>query len=287
MHSIGSLSIAELQQGDFYQGEFSTQELSTFLEMIHQKGAVRCLFFGIILIRKGKSTLSIDGHLLELRPGTGVFIKYHQVLSTEQQAIEGEVVLFTRAFYNLVYTANSRIQSDTAFGMIPSRVDFKKNESAELFSYLELLKKEAYREATLSREILCLHLKTLVLNLVRKSGDLSAVALKTSRKAGYVEEFKTRVGRGFKEWKRTSDYAQFMGLSPNYLNAVIKERLGSSAESYIQRRVVLEAERLLLNTDLSVSEIAYELGFTDKSHFGKYFKKVRGTTPNQFRLRGH
>jgi AraC-like DNA-binding protein len=56
-----------------------------------------------------------------------------------------------------------------------------------------------------------------------------------------------------------------------------------SAEQFIRERVVLEAERLLLNTPLSVTEIAYELGFSDKSHFGKYFRKTTGESPARFR----
>ncbi|QMS98889.1 AraC family transcriptional regulator [Marnyiella aurantia] len=39
----------------------------------------------------------------------------------------------------------------------------------------------------------------------------------------------------------------------------------------------------MLNTNLSVTEIAFDLGFTDKSHFGKYFRKTTGESPNRFR----
>jgi len=45
----------------------------------------------------------------------------------------------------------------------------------------------------------------------------------------------------------------------------------------------MSSDSWLLNTHLSVTEISYELGFSHKSHFGKYFRKIAGETPNRFR----
>ncbi|MFY7814146.1 MAG: helix-turn-helix domain-containing protein, partial [Chryseobacterium taeanense] len=89
----------------------------------------------------------------------------------------------------------------------------------------------------------------------------------------------------YKQFKTTAPYADMLNLSPNYLNTLIKEQLALSAGRFIKNRVILEAERLLLHTTLSVTEISYELGFTDNSHFGKYFKSVKNTSPNAYRNR--
>ena len=139
------------------------------------------------------------------------------------------------------------------------------------------------KQTILSKEIICLLLKASMLKYIRKTDHTEYIDFKTNRKSLYIEDFRNLVEIHFKELKRTSDYSQKLTISANYLNALIKEKLDLSAENYIQNRVILEAERLLLNTHLSVTEISFELGFSDKSHFGKYFKKVTNESPNQFR----
>ena len=79
------------------------------------------------------------------------------------------------------------------------------------------------------------------------------------------------------------EYAAQLSVTPNYLNAVVKEYLGKPAGNVIKNRIVLEAKRLLSHTTLSVRQISLELGFSDNSHFGKYFKNSTGQTPETFR----
>jgi AraC family transcriptional activator of pobA len=80
------------------------------------------------------------------------------------------------------------------------------------------------------------------------------------------------------------EYAELLYVTPNHLNAICKELLGKSAGGMIRDRVVLEAKRLMINLDLSISEIAYELNFRDNSYFSKFFKKYTGITPEEFRI---
>ena len=60
--------------------------------------------------------------------------------------------------------------------------------------------------------------------------------------------------------------------------------LGRSAGDLIRERVVLEAKRLLINSDLLVSQIADLLNFDDNAYFSRYFRKYTGHTPESFRV---
>jgi len=51
----------------------------------------------------------------------------------------------------------------------------------------------------------------------------------------------------------------------------------------IRNRILLEAKRLLVNQDMSITEISNELNFNDNSYFTKFFKKQTGITPEEFR----
>ena len=74
-------------------------------------------------------------------------------------------------------------------------------------------------------------------------------------------------------------------ITPNHLNALCKEHWGMQAGEVIRNRIILEAKRLLVNQQTSISEIAYTLNFKDNSYFSKFFKKSVGITPEEFRKR--
>jgi AraC-like DNA-binding protein len=69
----------------------------------------------------------------------------------------------------------------------------------------------------------------------------------------------------------------------NHLNKVLKETTGNTTTELISKRVVEEAKILLKQTDWSISEIAYTLGFDEVAHFSNYFKKQTAAAPLTFR----
>ena len=78
-------------------------------------------------------------------------------------------------------------------------------------------------------------------------------------------------------------FADKVCLSPNYFGDLIKKETGKSAQEYIQHRLIDLAKEMILGTDKTVSQIAYELGFQYSQHFSRMFKKNVGCTPNKYR----
>jgi AraC-like DNA-binding protein len=83
--------------------------------------------------------------------------------------------------------------------------------------------------------------------------------------------------------KTANDYALQLGIHPNHLNRAVKETTGKTLTAHISDRVVREAKALLANTDWSVSQIAYALGFENPPYFNNFFKKQTRFTPNSMR----
>lgn len=79
--------------------------------------------------------------------------------------------------------------------------------------------------------------------------------------------------------------ADRMHLHPHYLSDIIKQKTGRTATQLIRERTAYEAQRLLLHTSKSISEIAYHLRFEDNSNFTKFFKSQLQVTPKEFRER--
>ena len=77
--------------------------------------------------------------------------------------------------------------------------------------------------------------------------------------------------------------ADKLSLSANYLGDLIKKESGKSPQEHIQLKVINIAKEKIFDTSLSVSEIAYELGFKYPQHFTRMFKKSTGVSPNEFR----
>ena len=78
-------------------------------------------------------------------------------------------------------------------------------------------------------------------------------------------------------------FAEQLHLSPNYFGDLIKKQTGSSAKFHIQEYIIQLAKAKTYNTEKSVSEIAYELGFKYTQHFSRLFKEKVGHTPLEFR----
>jgi AraC family transcriptional activator of pobA len=80
-----------------------------------------------------------------------------------------------------------------------------------------------------------------------------------------------------------SYFAEQLSVHPNYLNAAVKRVTGNNALYFIQERIINFAKTYLLQSQLSIKEIAYTLLFNEPTHFGSFFKKYTGLTPAQFR----
>ncbi|MBI3883401.1 MAG: helix-turn-helix transcriptional regulator, partial [Sphingobacteriales bacterium] len=98
-----------------------------------------------------------------------------------------------------------------------------------------------------------------------------------------LRSFKKLIDENYKEKKLTKEYAELLYITPNHLNALCKDVTGQSAGEIIRDRVLLEAKRLLVNSNSNISEIANELNFVDNSYFTKFFKKYEGITPETFK----
>lgn len=107
---------------------------------------------------------------------------------------------------------------------------------------------------------------------------------KVNKNEQYVSQILTFVDQHFNEEISYDDLGKVTHLSKSHLMKVFKESLGISISEYINRRRVYEAKRMLLSTnEVSITEIAYQVGFKQLSHFSASFKKITGHSPEKFR----
>jgi AraC family transcriptional activator of pobA len=98
-----------------------------------------------------------------------------------------------------------------------------------------------------------------------------------------VEALRKLVDEHFRSERQLGFYAAKLAMTPDRLNDHVKRAAGVTAGHLIRQRVLTEAKRQLVFTTEPIQEIAYELAFSDHSHFTRFFRKQTGMTPQAFR----
>ena len=100
------------------------------------------------------------------------------------------------------------------------------------------------------------------------------------------EKFLNLVQSHYKEQRGLEFYADKLCVTSKHLSKVIKASSGKPANDWIDDHVTLEAKALLKSTNMTVEQISEELNFPSQSFFGKYFKRVTGISPREYKVKG-
>ncbi|WP_160724977.1 AraC family transcriptional regulator [Bacillus sp. USDA818B3_A] len=82
-----------------------------------------------------------------------------------------------------------------------------------------------------------------------------------------------------------NEMAEYFHFHPSYLSSLVKKEFGKNLKDLLTDVRMSEASKLLKNTDMTIENIVYELGYTNLSYFYKVFKKTYGMTPNQYKIK--
>ena len=107
-----------------------------------------------------------------------------------------------------------------------------------------------------------------------------------TRQEDIVVRFSELLAKHCSQHRNIEFYADAMNLSVKYISNVIKESTGKTAGKLIEEYVMIEAQSLLATTNLTISQVSDRLHFPDSSTFGKYFKRLTGMSPKEFRSQG-
>lgn len=129
----------------------------------------------------------------------------------------------------------------------------------------------------------------LLLNYCIRFYDRQFITRDTAHK-GILEKFEALLNAYFESGTAESEGLPSVGwcatklhLSPNYFGDLIRKETGSSAQEYIQNKLIDLAKEKVFDADKSISQVAYELGFKYPQHFTRLFKQKTGLTPLEFR----
>ncbi|HEY4459674.1 MAG TPA: AraC family transcriptional regulator [Pseudonocardiaceae bacterium] len=232
-------------------------------------------FHKLIAVRSGTLRCSLDftGHTLG--PGDWLWVRPGQVhrYDSDLAEVHGRVVLFVSGFLD---GGTAELAGVDRSGRQPA------TGSSDVWPVIDLLDR-AYvewgeRPTELQVELLRHLMAVLVLRLAATS---ETDQLPLGGEA--FPRFQAAVERDFAHRHQVADYAAALGYSVRTLTRSCQAAVGCGAKRFIDDRVLLEAKRLLIHTDLAAAMIGQRVGFPDATAFTKFFRQHAGQTPTEFR----
>lgn len=273
--------IAELDQGIFVR-RMSSEDFRSyehFEEFDNIKQPHRDEYHLFFLQEKGTTTIEIDFHKHTINPSSIVFIHQNQVHRT--LALKNAVVSIWAIKNENLSSEYLKLLEDIS----PVQPLLLKQEVFSLISEAVSLciKLSERKSEKLYYSLLTGSCNTLIGLAISQYLVQSKPIEKLSRFEIVTKAFKELLERNFVTAKRPAEYAQQLNISSPYLNECVKNTTGYSVSYHIQQRIILEAKRLLFHSDVSVKEIATELGYDDYPYFSRLFSKVTGMSALTFR----
>ncbi|MFE5038886.1 helix-turn-helix domain-containing protein [Streptomyces sp. NPDC056683] len=241
----------------------------------------RAAFHEVLTVRTGSLRYSLDFTEHQLHEGHWLWARPRQIhqYRSDLTAAEGVVILFQPGFLGAATAQAADADRPPPRGLLVP--DFAAHD--RLQRVLALLESE-YRELAglpldVHIQVLGHLLATLVLHLAHLQGSQGGGQLGND----VFRRFRDAVERDYARSHRVEDYARELRYSARTLTRATRAATGSGAKRFIDDRVLLEAKRLLVHTDLSAAAIGERLGFPGSTVFTKFFRQRVGRTPTAFR----
>lgn len=243
-------------------------------------------FFEIMIFTEANGSVFLDSQSIELADNTFLFISPFQKRSwdVDPKRTKGYFLIFEKDFlaeffadklfvYRLQYFYNTKVR--TVFSSKSLLDSFRGNFFDEIRNEIVNYQKD-------STHLLRSMLYYLLIKMNREFCKQHHLEKDTQlNNNAYL--FKEALEKNIRSKHRTQDYADLLKISRISLNTATKRQFGITATEMIKDRLLMEIKSELLYTANSISEVAYELNFSEPNNLIRFFKSKTGSTPNAFR----
>jgi AraC-like DNA-binding protein len=242
-------------------------------------------FYQIVLFTRGGGRHSIDFQQYEVLPHHVYYMAPGQIHTWDFDAqTEGYIVNFNESFFTAICHNPNFVRDFPLFNNISSlpvnTLDMSCCSEVEQ-TFAQMLE-EFEKGGDYQMDILRGMLLVVLVRLSRVAPSTFKPGI-SKHAMMLMRQFEKLIESNYRDKRLPKAYAEMLFVTPNHLNALTNEIIGKSAGELIRDRVLLEAKRLLVNSDMMVSQIADTLNFEDNAYFTRFFKKYTGATPEVFR----
>ena len=242
-------------------------------------------FFVIVIITHGKGKHSINYKDYDYKKGTVFTLRKNNIHKFYKTNAQGKFLVFTE---NFVIRYADKIETLKLFQLfnemlVSPKLQLNNSDFAEIISLVHQIEKE-YLQVRDDHSIEIIRNLTQV--IIHKLFRIKSKNKEILRDKKYQSKFITLqklIEKHCFESKKVAYYAKKMSVTSKTLNNITQNTIDKSAKSFIDEVLILQIKRLIINSDLSFTEIAYQAGFDDSTNFFKYFRKKTGRSPKQFK----
>lgn len=283
---------AEIQKYNFKEGLSHEFEIINFSTLYTRSSAYmikphRLDFYAILWFQEGTPTHFVDFNPIKIKPNTLLFINKNSVHRFDNIAnCSGKVLLFTDNFFCKTDADVRSLRSNILFNDLISISQINISGATSIFTVIfQQLEIELENvKDTYQSDILRNLLKNLLLYAERERRKQDFVELKKDENLDHALRFKDLLDKNFINHKKVQFYCEQMNLTSKKLNQATSKIFGKTPKEIITDRVLLASKRLIANTNESIKEISFSLGFEEPTNFIKYFKRHTRKTPYEFRV---
>ncbi|MCZ2085594.1 MAG: helix-turn-helix transcriptional regulator [Flavobacteriales bacterium] len=243
-------------------------------------------FYTINLKKNFDGKIKYGQQYYDFDDGTMTFIAPKQTLSLEansSQKVEGWILVFHPDFLQS-YPLAKRIKEYGFFSYATNEaLHLSDQEEVVIYGIMQNLQQEIERMIdNFTQDVVISHID-LLLNYCNRFYNRQFITRKKVSN-DLLTKFEEHLENYAQDEKPTVQYfAKKLSVSPHYLNDMLKNSTGQTTQQHIQNKLIEKAKELLSTTTLSVSEIAYQLGFEYPQSFNKLFKNKTEMSPLEFR----
>lgn len=287
MNEVLVLNI-QLFQSKSENTDFYFSSLKDHLRTSHKyiEKAHRHDFYVTVFFTEGTGIHEIDFTKYEIQPGCIFFLSPGQVHSWKLlNDIDGYIFFHSQSFYEQHYISE-KLKNFPFFSSIQftRKLNLNCEQKDKMFSFFLQLNIENSTSNLYKSSFICSVISLIYVTSVRLyAGEISLVS--NLKKPSYIKHFQIfeeLIEIHFLKEKSVQKYAEMMQISSKHLNRITQTVVHKTASDLILDRVILEAKRMLIYLDESLSDIAFTLGYEEYSYFVRTFKKSSGLTPTQF-----
>lgn len=248
-------------------------------------------FYQVIWFKRGIGTHFVDFKGYKAGKNVIFFITKNQVhYFDDNTRYEGVLIHFNDAFLMQKERGTDFFLKCNLFNN-PYQQPFcciGEDMSSVLDGYILQIKKELEHNDVFGKEALLRNcLESFLIQVQREKNELhrdhNDTPFALDEKREQLIKFIKLIDENYNKGLTVREYARLLFVSSRTLSDLTRRLLNKTPSQMIQDRIILEAQRLLLYSNLNVNQVGYRLGFDDPSYFVKYFRKHTGISPTEFR----